>query len=217
MNYRDIGLPNYLELAMSDGRPKGVCFVEDEASRNALRAGRCELDRIAIERGLLPVGSSFVSRQGVGREPGLTSGDAAGSRQMVSGTLLGFPDDDDFDPDDFITPEKDATAREVRPTSAGRYHSLVDALQAERGSSTHLAFALIVDALDGGVEGDPDRGAIRSCCSTHPDPTRGLYISGGGTRFHCFSCGAGGTEVDWLVLRHGISRMEAGRIVASRR
>jgi len=71
----------------------------------------------------------------------------------------------------------------------------VDALQAERGSATHAAFALLVDALDGVAEGDPDRGAIRSCCSLHPDPTRDLYINRGGTRFQCFSCGAGGDRL----------------------
>lgn len=150
-------------------------------------------------------------------EPGLSPGDVAGSRQLISGTLLGFPDEDDFGPSDDITPETDATAREVRPASTGRYHELVDALQAERGSATHLAFALLVDALDGGADGDPDRGAVQSCCSLHPDPTRGLYINRGGTRFHCFSCGAGGTEIDWLVVRHGVSRLEAGGIVAARR
>ncbi|KHA64781.1 hypothetical protein [Sphingomonas sp. Ant20] len=93
----------------------------------------------------------------------------------------------------------------------------MDALQAERGSATHAAFALLVDALDGVAEGDPDRGAIRSCCSLHPDPTRDLYINRGGTRFQCFSCGAGGTEIDWLVVRRGVSRLEAGGIVAARR
>ncbi|MFD1787079.1 CHC2 zinc finger domain-containing protein [Sphingomonas floccifaciens] len=50
------------------------------------------------------------------------------------------------------------------------------------------------------VELETTQSGLRGSCPFHPDATRGLYVHN--SRFHCFSCGAGGDVVDWWMRLH---------------
>jgi hypothetical protein len=62
--------------------------------------------------------------------------------------------------------------------------------------------------------GPPDR-SRKWCCPFHDDRRPSLGISPDGRRFRCWSgrCGATGTALDWLMLRDGLSVVEAARLL----
>jgi hypothetical protein len=215
MTYVVTGKPGRLDFVMGHGDVRRVRFVDHEAEHAALETGRSQLDRVAIERGLLPYGSIFVSVPGkTFTNPASLMPGGATSRTL-QGSALGFRDGAAAIHDGSITPDVDAMARIAHPEASRRYDGLVSALQARRGSPMHLAYALLLDALRRPAV-VPEGGAIRTGCGMHPDPAMGLYVYGGATSFNCFSCGAGGGEEDWLVLRHGLSRTRASDILLGR-
>ncbi|MCD2323063.1 CHC2 zinc finger domain-containing protein [Sphingomonas sp. IC-56] len=54
-----------------------------------------------------------------------------------------------------------------------------------------------------------ERSALRGACPLHPDRYRGLYVSADRDHFHCFSCGAGGDVVQWIMQLEHVSEEEA--------
>ena len=65
--------------------------------------------------------------------------------------------------------------------------------------------------------GPPDR-SRRWLCPFHDDHHPSLGLTPDGRRFRCWSCGAKGNALDWIMLREGLSFLEAvGRSTRSRR
>lgn len=215
MPYLTTNLEGYLELPMRDCTFRGVCVVDEHARLRALAPGRSHLDLIGIELGLLPSGSSLVSRPYV--FPMALHGTADGGETgFMAGSLLGFSGHVDRIRGSYVMSEDDAEARRRHPEDARRYDALADALASEPGDPRHLAFALLVDALrsDAAVSRDVD--AIRIRCVFHEDRERDLYVYRGGRRYYCFSCGVGGDELGWLVRRHGLSASQAANVLRCR-
>ncbi|USU06619.1 CHC2 zinc finger domain-containing protein [Sphingomonadaceae bacterium OTU29LAMAA1] len=215
MPYLTTDLESYLELPMRDGTFRGVCVVDEGARLQALAPGRSHLDRIGIEMGLLPRGSSLVSQPYV--FPMALHGAADGGEPVfTAAAALGLSGRGDRIGRGYIMSEDDAEARRRHPKDARRYDALADALASEPGDSCHLAFALLADALRSDAAVSPDVNAIRIRCAFHAGRERDLYVYRGGSRYHCFSCGGGGDELDWLVRRHGLSASQAASILRSR-
>jgi hypothetical protein len=207
MAYRQLQLENMLEIDMLDGSVRQVLFASRNATAGALAPGRHIIDRLAIERGLLPSDSTFVSHA-------KTRGKAAAADRAVPARLLGFSPPKRGICHERISLAVDADARRSSPADATRYDRLVGALSAPEMSRDHLQDALLVDAIKGDLEVS-DETAIRVTCSFHAATAKGLYVFGRSPRFHCFSCGADGGEVDWLTAKYGMSRDQATAIVAS--
>lgn len=204
MPYLATNLEGYLELPMREGTFRGVCAVDEDARLRALAPGRSHLDRIGIEMGLLPRGSSLVSRPYVFSMASQRAADS-GEPVFMTGSLLGFSRHVYGVGSGYVMSVSDAETRRRHPADAKRYDALADALASEPGDPRHLAFALLVDALrsDPAVSRDVD--AVRIRCAFHEGRERDLYVYRGGSRYHCFSCGGGGDELDWLVRRYRLT------------
>lgn len=215
MKYRDLGVDAQLEIDMGAGWTRGVSFVDQEAKHAALKPGRSELDRIAIERGFLPRGSNLVLRSATSADS--TGGDLASrpGTRTLHGSSLGFSDEVPRDLSDVVTWESDRMMRRLYPRDSLRYERLTDALHAPPGHPARWKHVLLVDVLGETVSVDSHACALRTNCHLHPDRGMSFYAYARGTRFHCFSCGAGGDQVEWAMVRHGLSRMDAVRLAAA--
>lgn len=215
MPYISASRDDLLLIDGPDGRPWAVRFVEEEARRAATLPGRDALDRVALAVGLLPKGSDLAlpadDRSAYGAVGGSPSFDAA-----RIGRLIGFTALEGAGGGVAITVANDVEARARAPQDARRYDLLADGLEAAIGSRSYLDHALVLHALASGIMIGAGVRALRTACGLHADPSKGLYVSCGGTRFHCFSCGAGGAESDWLMLRHRLTPALAAEIVAFR-
>ena len=107
---------DYLELFVFNGTCRGVIFENASAAMAALRPGRAEVDCVAVLRGFMPFGATFVSGAGIARK-----------------VLSDVDEDDDVDAGDDeairgfvykskqITPESDRLARDAAPLASDRY------------------------------------------------------------------------------------------------
>lgn len=216
MTYRDFGVDAQLEIDMGEGRTRRVSFVDAEAKHAALKPGRSEVDQIAIERGFLPRGSYLVFRPASTTDP--LDGDHPNTQRecLLRGSSLGFPNEAPRDVSDLITRESDGIMRRHYPSDALHYERLTGALHAPHDHPARWKHILLVDVLGETVCLDARAGALRTNCHLHPDRWMSLYAYAGGTRFHCFSCGASGDQVKWVMVRHGLSRADAVRLTAAK-
>jgi hypothetical protein len=214
MKYRDLGVDGHLKIDIGKGQTRGVCFADAESKRAALEPGRSLLDRLAIERGFLPRGGVLVLRPSPTVEPGSDDLPSKHPQKLLSGSWFGFSDEGLCDDVEHISRESDDATRRDRPNDALLYERLINALHGAPDDPVRWKHVLLVDVLGGEIELDDRAGAIRTNCHLHPDRGMSLYAYGGATRFHCFSCGASGNQVQWAMLRHRLSREEADRLAA---
>ena len=83
--------------------------------------------------------------------------------------------------------------------------------------ATGIDFASVVArtdlaALINADIGAPLRGG-RWLCPFHDDSNPDLSVGRDGRRFKCWACGATGTAIDWIMLREGVSVVEAARVL----
>ncbi|UYY76852.1 hypothetical protein [Sphingomonas sp. R1] len=208
MAYRRTLASDALALEMPDGTVRQVLFADERAVADALAPGRQILDGIAISWGLLPLGSMFVSKASRSAETW-----DSGSSSRVSGAAFGFAALGSDVGLYAIHSSSNAEARRSAPFVAKRYERLARALRSFEGSRRHLRDALVVDVLKGEPEACGED-MVRVTCSLHPDPGRGFYLHRHAHHFQCFSCGACGSEVDWLRAKYGLSRQHATSILA---
>lgn len=215
MKYRDLGIDGHLEIDIGEGQTRGVCFADAESKRAALEPGRSLLDRVAIERGFLPRGSFLVFRPSPTVELGSDDLPSTHPQKLLSGSWFGFSDEGLCDVVEHISRESDDATRRNRPNDALLYERLINALHGAPDDPVRWKHVLLVDVLGGEIGLDDRAGAIRTNCHLHPDRGMSLYAYCGGTRFHCFSCGASGDQVQWAKIRHRLSRKDAVRLAAA--
>ncbi|WP_066727211.1 MULTISPECIES: CHC2 zinc finger domain-containing protein [Sphingomonas] len=208
MAYRRTLPGDALALEMPDGTVRQVLFAGARAVADALTPGRQFLDAIAISWGLLPLGSTFVSEASTPAETW-----DPGASKRVSGIAFGFAALGSEVELAAIHSSRDDEARRLAPLAAERYKRLARALRSPEGSQPHLRDALLVDVLKGQPEARGED-VVRAACSLHPDAARGFYLHDRARHFQCFSCGACGSEVDWLKAKYGLSREQATSLLA---
>ncbi|MBB3348404.1 hypothetical protein [Sphingomonas sp. BK069] len=124
MTYRASGADDVLEIELGDGSIQRVIFASPSEALRALRRGRSILDRIALERAILPLGGL----KSIKRVPKSLFGDvvASGKSDFVPGYMLGFQDSQN-------AAEKSTNTDLRTGKDFDRYHALAAALHAEAG------------------------------------------------------------------------------------
>lgn len=136
MRYVDDGRLNYLELRCLDGTTRGMLFRDAAAKAAALLPGRADIDCTAVMKGILPRGTTLVSRAGRRDLEELLGECAKGSDMSSADPLarirLGFSLDLLVRRSEYIDEERDAEARRKDPDGARIYEEIVDELERHR-------------------------------------------------------------------------------------
>lgn len=138
--YKDVRPDAFLELHLFDGTIRGVAFRDHDAKVAALVEGRAEMDRTAIEIGLLPYGANFVTRalasDAATALEELRDTSSTGVLRTLAVIRLSTGPKNVTNKSEHVDEERDAEARRIDPVAARRYDSIVEHLLA-KGPAGH--------------------------------------------------------------------------------